>query len=224
MAKYLLRAMSTIAWNRRAASRNPFIRFQIALRALLREAAQLVLTALLALCLENRGVFCSAFVAFCVGSVALLYPWLGQDFFPSVDAGQFKLHVRAHTGTRIEDTARLCDQIEDVIRSEIPKSELGTIIDNIGLPYSGHQSLLHRTRRRSAPATRTSWSRCRSTIGRPRSTATICATKLAAISRHTFYYLPTDIVSQILNFGLPAPIDVQVAGQQLARTALSPSS
>ena len=74
---------------------------------------------------------------FWIGSFALLYPWLGQDFFPSVDGGQFKLHVRAHTGTRIEDTARLCDQIETVIRREIPASELGTIIDNIGLPYSG---------------------------------------------------------------------------------------
>src|SRR6202034_1296286 len=87
--------------------------------------------------MEYRVVFLVAIVAFWIGSIALLYPWLGQDFFPSVDGGQFKLHVRAHTGTRIEDTARLCDQIENVIRGEIPKSELGTIIDNIGLPYSG---------------------------------------------------------------------------------------
>ncbi len=89
------------------------------------------------LCLEYRGAFLISIVAFWLLSLAVLYPWLGQDFFPSVDGGQFKLHVRAHTGTRIEDTARLCDQIENVIRGEIPKSELGTIIDNIGLPYSG---------------------------------------------------------------------------------------
>ena len=69
-------------------------------------------------------VFLMAIVAFWVGSIALLYPWLGQDFFPSVDGGQFKLHVRAHTGTRVEDTARLCDEIEDVIRQEIPKAEM----------------------------------------------------------------------------------------------------
>src|ERR1035437_6081420 len=76
-------------------------------------------------------------VAFWIGSMVVLSPWLAQDFFPSVDSGQFKLHVRARTGTRIEDTARLCDQVEDDIRAVIPKAELGTIIDNIGLPYPG---------------------------------------------------------------------------------------
>ena len=82
-------------------------------------------------------MFLILFFVVCVGSFALLYPWLGQDFFPSVDAGQFKLHVRARTGTRIEETARLCDEIDNAIRREIPARELVTIIDNIGIPYSG---------------------------------------------------------------------------------------
>src|SRR6185503_4647929 len=89
------------------------------------------------LCLDYRAVFLIGIVVFWAASGALLYPWLGQDFFPTVDSGQFKLHVRAHTGTRIEDTARLCDQVEAVIKQEIPSSELGPIIDNVGLPYSG---------------------------------------------------------------------------------------
>ena len=72
-----------------------------------------------------------------MGSAALLYPFLGEDFFPTVDSGQFKLHVRARTGTRIEDMAALCDRIDNTIREIIPKRELVTIIDNIGLPYSG---------------------------------------------------------------------------------------
>ena len=71
-----------------------------------------------------------------LASLALLTPWLGQDFFPSVDAGQFKIHVRAHTGTRIEETAALCDHIDSTIREQIPAKELVTILDNIGLPYS----------------------------------------------------------------------------------------
>jgi multidrug efflux pump subunit AcrB len=162
--------------------------------------------------MEYRTVFLFAIVAFWVGSIALLYPWLGQDFFPSVDGGQFKLHVRAHTGTRIEDTARICDQIEDVIRREIPQSELGTIIDNIGIPYSG----LNLSYSNSA------------TVGTADADILVTlAEKHRPTDEYThslrdklrqefpgteFYYLPTDIVSQILNFGLPAQIDLQVVG------------
>ena len=78
-------------------------------------------------------MFIVLFLAGCVASAALL-PWVGRDFFPSVDAGQIKLHLRAKTGTRIEETARLCDQVETLIRSVIPADELATILDNIGLP------------------------------------------------------------------------------------------
>jgi multidrug efflux pump subunit AcrB len=92
---------------------------------------------LLQLAIAHSTVFLILFFVFTIGSFALLYPWLGQDFFPSVDSGQFKLHVRAPSGTRIEETARLCDEIDNAVREEIPKQEVVSIIDNIGIPYSG---------------------------------------------------------------------------------------
>src|SRR5262249_39566442 len=91
----------------------------------------------LEVCLHHRRLFLVGFFIFCIGSLALIVPWLGQDFFPSVDSGQFKLHLRARTGTRIEETARLCDLVEQSIREQIPAGEISSIIDNIGLPYSG---------------------------------------------------------------------------------------
>src|SRR6201999_3131590 len=91
---------------------------------------------LLGQCLEHRRVFLSGFLLFCLSSL-LLIPWLGQDFFPAVDAGQFLLHVRAKTGTRIEETARDVDQVDRYIRSQIPSNELAGILDNIGVPTSG---------------------------------------------------------------------------------------
>src|SRR6185437_6293821 len=87
----------------------------------------------LASCLEHRRVFISSFLVFCVVSVGLVF-FLGEDFFPTVDAGTFRLHVRGPAGLRIEETARLCDEVENVLRQEIPKNELVTILDNIGLP------------------------------------------------------------------------------------------
>jgi multidrug efflux pump subunit AcrB len=91
----------------------------------------------LAVCLTHRKVFGICFVLFCAASVGLLFTRLGQDFFPTVDAGQFRLHLRASTGTRIENTARLDDEVEGVIRHTVPKGELLGILDNIGLPTSG---------------------------------------------------------------------------------------
>src|SRR5271163_2423029 len=134
MAKYLLKpheeSQSTHV------SRNPLVRFLLAFERYF-EKLRNWYHGLLSFCLEYRVAFLLSIAAFWIGSLVLLYPWLGQDFFPSVDGGQFKLHVRAHTGTRIEDTAKLCDQIEDVIRREIPAAELTSVIDNIGIPYSG---------------------------------------------------------------------------------------
>ena len=88
------------------------------------------------MCLRNTRNVVIVFVGFAAVSM-LLVPWLGQDFFPAVDAGQFTLHVRAKSGTRIEEVARQVDEIEGAIREEIPKDQLKGIIDNIGLPYSG---------------------------------------------------------------------------------------
>ena len=101
---------------------------------------------------HHSTVFLILFVVFCVGSFALLYPWLGQDFFPSVDAGQFKLHVRARTGTRIEETARLCDQIDNAIRREIPARRAGHHHRQHRDSLLRPQPLLHQLRRRSGSA------------------------------------------------------------------------
>ena len=115
-------------------SRNPFKLFQRAFESgfeRLRSSYRLLLTILV----ERRGIFVPAFLIVCL-SASLLVPWLGQDFFPSSDNGEFILHVRAKTGTRIEETARLCDLVENSIRRTVPPEEMDTITDNIGLAYS----------------------------------------------------------------------------------------
>src|ERR1700722_15768526 len=100
------------------------------------ESLRLNYTTLLGQCLEHRRIFFSCFLLFCLSSL-LLIPWLGQDFFPTVDAGQFLLHVRAKTGTRIEETARDVDEVDRYIRTQIPADEVAGILDNIGVPTSG---------------------------------------------------------------------------------------
>src|SRR6202030_290307 len=163
---------------------------------------------------NHRNALIVIFLLACVLSFGLL-PFVGQDFFPSVDSGEFKLHMRAPTGTRIEDTAALCDRIEAEIRQQIPPKELVTIIDNIGLPYSGI-NLSYSTSAPIGPAdadiqvelapdhraTKEYVRELRSKLGRD-------------FPGVTFYELPVDIVTQILNFGLPAPLDIQVVGRNL---------
>jgi len=214
MAKYLLKGHQHDRVEQARASRNPLVRFQIAFERYF-ERLRDWYHGVLGLLIDYRGAFLLSIVAFWLLSTALLYPWLGQDFFPSVDGGQFKLHVRAHTGTRIEDTARLCDQIEDVIRREIPSRELGTVIDNIGLPYSG----LNLSYSNSAPVGTGDADILVSLEGKHRPTAEYTRALRDKLTQDfpgtEFYYLPTDMVSQILNFGLPAQIDVQVGGLQV---------
>jgi len=214
MAKYLLKGHEHDRVQQARASRNPFVRFQIAFEHAFENLRDWY-HGVLHLCLQVRAGFLLSIVAFWIVSVALLYPWLGQDFFPSVDGGQFKLHVRAHTGMRIEDTARLCDQIEDVVRREIPAQELGTVIDNIGLPYSG----LNLSYSNSAPVGTGDADILVSLAEKHRPTAEYTRALRDKLTQDfpgvEFYYLPTDMVSQILNFGLPAQIDVQVTGLQL---------
>jgi multidrug efflux pump subunit AcrB len=214
MAKYLLKGHEHDRVEQAQKSRNPFIRFQITFERYF-EKLRTWYYGVLGFCMEYRIVFLLAIVAFWIGSIALLYPWLGQDFFPSVDGGQFKLHVRAHTGTRIEDTARLCDEIEDTIRREIPQAEVGTIIDNIGIPYSG----LNLSYSNSATVG-TADADILVTLSekhRPTDeyTHALRDTLTQEFPGTEFYYLPTDMVSQILNFGLPAQIDVQVVGNAI---------
>jgi CzcA family heavy metal efflux pump len=216
MAKYLLKGHEDDRVEQARASRNPFVRFQITFEHYF-EKLRNWYHGVLSLCLQSRGIFLLSIVGFWGLSLALLYPWLGQDFFPSVDGGQFKLHVRAHTGTRIEDTARLCDQVESVIRSEIPTSELGTVIDNIGLPYSG----LNLSYSNSAPVGTGDADILVSLAAKHRPTSEYTHALRDKLTQEfpgtEFYYLPTDMVSQILNFGLPAQIDIQVAGLQVGR-------
>jgi multidrug efflux pump subunit AcrB len=166
----------------------------------------------LAMCIAHRTVFGVCFLAFCAASVGLLITRLGQDFFPTVDAGQFRLHLRASTGTRIENTARLTDEVEQVIRQTVPQQELLGILDNIGLPTSGINL---------------SYSNA-GTIGsfdaeilvslqtKHRPTADYVDALREKLPQlfpsTTFYFQPADIVTQILNFGLPSAIDVQIVG------------
>ena len=151
----------------------------------------------------------TALLAFPLGR---FLPGLGQDFFPSVDAGQIKLHLRASTGIRIERTAALCDDIEATIRSVIPAREVTTIVDNIGLPYSGI-NLSYST---SAPVGPGDADILINLAPRHQPTERyVHALREKLTARYpstTFAFQPADIVSQILNFGLPAPVDVQVAG------------
>ncbi len=191
-------------------SRNPLKRFQqmfddrfAQVRARYRS--------LLSLALASPKIFIAGFLACVVVSFGLL-PFLGENFFPSVDSGQILMHVRAQPGTRIEETARLFDLIEQTVRQMVPADQLDNIVDNIGLPFSGINMAYQNT----------------GTIG-PEDGDALISLKPdhAPTARYikelrtllpqkfpgtTFSFLPADIVSQILNFGLPAPIDLQVIG------------
>jgi CzcA family heavy metal efflux pump len=214
MAKYLLKGHEHDREEQAKKSKNPFVRFQITFEHYFEKLRQWYY-GVLGFCMQYRAVFLIAIVAFWVGSITLLYPWLGQDFFPSVDGGQFKLHVRAHTGTRIEDTARLCDEIEAEIRQEIPQSEMGTVIDNIGIPYSG----LNLSYSNSATVGTADADILVTLAEKHRPTDEYTHSLRDRLTKQfpgtEFYYLPTDMVSQILNFGLPAPIDIQLVGQAI---------
>ena len=165
-------------------------------------------------CVARKGAFSAIFLAGCVASLGLL-PWVGQDFFPSVDSGQFKLHLRAPTGTRIEETAMLCDLVEQELRSVISAREIASVIDNIGLPYSG----LNLAYTNSAPIGPSDADILVSLADGHRPTAEyVRSLRLDLVRRFPgvqFTFIPADIVSQILSFGLPAPIDVQVVGRDL---------
>jgi CzcA family heavy metal efflux pump len=139
-------------------------------------------------------------------------PGLGQDFFPAVDAGQIKLHVRAFTGARIDEAATLCDRVEATIREVIPANEIATIVDNIGVPYSG----INTAYSNSAPVGSGDADILVNLKENHHPTIDYVHKLRPRLNElypsATFAFLPADIVSQILNFGLPAPLDVQVSG------------
>src|ERR1019366_8522276 len=199
---------------KKAVSKNPFTRFQVGFEHGFEKFRNGYLR-LLTLSVDFAGVFLIVFLVFSVASVALLVPWLGQDFFPSVDSGQFKIHVRARTGTRIEETAALCDHIDSTIRESIPAKEVVTIVDNIGLPYSG----LNLSYSTSAPIGPADADIQVQLTKDHHPTAAYVENLRTVLNREypgvTFYVLPVDIVTQILNFGLSAPIDIQIVGPDL---------
>ncbi|CAB3749581.1 efflux RND transporter permease subunit [Paraburkholderia humisilvae] len=164
--------------------------------------------------IERRRRFIPLFVLVCVGSLVLV-PLIGRDFFPAVDTGDIRLHLRAPTGTRIEETARLTDEVEAKIRTVIPASEQGSILDNIGVPVSG----INLTYDSSDPIGSEDADILISLKPDHKPTAQYVATLRNVLNASfpgvTFAFLPADIVSQILNFGLPAPIDVQIVGNKL---------
>ncbi|PYX03694.1 MAG: RND transporter, partial [Acidobacteria bacterium] len=170
---------------------------------------------LLESCLHHRMAFLIVFFASCLGSLAILIPWLGRDFFPSVDSGTFKLHLRAPTGMRIEETANLCDQVEQSIRRQIPTGEVQSVIDNIGLPYSG----INLSYSNSAPVGTSDVDILVTLSTKHHPTDNYIHQLRLALPKEfpgvSFAFLPADMVSQILNFGLPAPIDVQVVGNDM---------
>ena len=163
--------------------------------------------------LQRSRAFVGCFLAFCLLSTGLVFV-LGRDFFPSVDAGQIRLHLRARTGLRIEETARLAGQVDEAIRRTIPRDDLSTIIDNIGLPYSGI-NLSYSNSGTIGTSDAEILVQLRQERGRP--TPTYVSALRHRLPREfpgvQFYFQPADIVSQILNFGTPSPIDVQILGQ-----------
>ncbi|RDS81261.1 AcrB/AcrD/AcrF family protein [Dyella monticola] len=165
---------------------------------------------------RHRGLFAILFFASCALSVGLLVPWLGRDFFPYVDGGQIKLHFRAPVGLRIEETARLADGIENVIRDTIPQKELGSIVDTLGIPYSGINLSYSNTGvvgTSDGDIFVTLNEEHHPTVDYVRSLRRQLAHKYPSV---IFSFLPADMVGQILNFGAPAPIDVEVSSHDAA--------
>jgi multidrug efflux pump subunit AcrB len=205
LAMYLLKSKHAIS-----RSHNPLVWFQQGFERMferLRLGYQLLLTTLV----YRRFVFVPAFLGLCAAAF-LLAPWLGQDFFPTTDSGEFILHLRAKTGTRIEETARLCDLVENSIRREIPQDQLHGIFDNMGFPLS-QLNFMRSTNGLIGNADADIFvsldQHHRPTADYLRDLRKHLAAEFPGV---TFYFLPADIVTQILNFGLPAPVDIQIDG------------
>ncbi len=217
MAKYLLHAHEPHYCEEmhEAPSRNMLMRWQFAFEHQfdrLRHAYHGALGGTL----KYPKVFVVLFLCFVLLSLGILGPWLGSNFFPTVDAGQIQLHLRAHTGTRVEETAALCDDIDATIRRVIPAGELDSVTHNIGVPYSGI-NLTYSNSQPIGPQDADIYIALKPNhhpiADYVRTMRTDLAHEFPGIM---FVFVPADIVNQILNFGLPAPIDVQVTGQNEA--------
>src|SRR5436309_4546485 len=208
LAMYLLRVKEHFK-----RTRNPLVLFQRSFERgfeRLRSEYQAILTTLV----YRRFLFVPVFLLVCC-SALLLVPFLGQDFFPATDTGQFRLHVRAKTGTRIEEVARLFDQVDQSIRRQIPEAELSTMLDNIGLPYSQ----MNLSYSNSGQIGSADGDILVSLAEKHRPTADYVRQLRKTLPKEfpqaTFYMLPADIVTQILNLGLPAPIALQIVDNNL---------
>ena len=216
MANYLMRAAmadtAIPATIRRPPqrTRNPLKRFQEGFEARFSRVRDTYRSALL-LALGRPKTFIAGFLVVVILSFGL-EPFLGQNFFPSVDSGQILMHVRAQPGTRIEETARLFDLVEQTVRQTIPPDQLDNIVDNIGLPFSGI-NMAYQNTGTIGPEDGDALIRLKEDHGPTEAFVKQLRTILPQkFPEATFSFLPADIVSQILNFGLPAPIDVRVVG------------
>ncbi len=194
-------------------SRNPLVRFQRGFEHYF-EALRARYQSLLAMALASPWRFAGFFLFFVVLSLGLA-PFLGENFFPAIDGGQIKLHVRAQIGTRIEETERLCDEVDRAIRKVIPPGDLESVVDNIGLPVSGINMAYNNSGTigvEDADVLVTLTADHRPTDLYVRRLRELLPRQFPG---STFAFLPADITTQILNFGLPAPLDVQIIGQNL---------
>jgi multidrug efflux pump subunit AcrB len=209
LAMYLLRDSTGKADSAAASHGNVFQRFQR-----LFEALRARYQRLLELCLGHSRLLALSFLICCIASMGLIAV-LGRDFFPTVDTGEIRLHLRAQTGTRIEETARLTEQVEQSIRAVVPKDQLSTVLDNIGLPVSG----INLTYDSSSPIGSadadilvTLAPKHAPTNGYVQALRSRLGAEFPGV---TFAFLPADIISQIVNFGLPSPIDIQIVGNDV---------
>jgi CzcA family heavy metal efflux pump len=213
LAMYLLKAKQ----HGGPQSRNPFAIFQRGFERVF-ERIRVAYASLLTWLVSLRKVFVPGFLAVCISAFVLI-PFLGQDFFPDTDSGQFILHVRAKTGTRIEETARLADLVETSIRQMIPPAEVDNVLDNIGLPFSNINYIYNNsglTGAADADILVSLKEKHHPTADYVRRLRERLPSEFPGA---TFYFLPADIVTQTLNFGLPAPIDIQIDGADIAGNA-----
>ncbi len=195
-------------------SRNPLVRLQRGFEARF-EQARAVYRELLAMAMGHRAAFVTGFLAFVIGTFALA-PFVGRDFFPSVDDGRILMHVRVRIGTRVEESAQQFAEIEKAVRQVIPADELSTMVDNIGFPISGINMTYNNT---GTIGTQDGEIQIKLTEGHRPTRDYVRALREelpAKFPGTTFSFLPADIISQILNFGAPAPIEVQIRGPNLA--------
>ena len=211
MAHYLLKPRAPHAEDgSRTTSRNPLVRFQRGFEAGF-EAIRATYRGMLELAMGHRAVFVVGFLAL-VGASFLLTPYLGRNFFPSVDTGQILMHVRLRVGTRVEESAKQFADIQDAIRSVIPREELATLVDNVGMPISGINLAYNNTGvigSQDGDIQIKLTEEHRPTADYVRELREQLPHRFPGV---TFGFLPADIISQILNFGAPAPINVQISG------------